>query len=369
MNLRAFALSLLGLAAACGDSGLSSSQFPVDDVARVECRQLLRCDQGNDGNDAAFVRTEAECQALVEAAFRANNSLQAYLDAGRVKIDTAQFARCLDAVDASPCVPVDEIPACDDITRGTVADGGGCVIDDECISGVCTANGNACGTCAGLVDVGETCDPALDNCRQQSTGRVTCDTNGVGATCVLHTADYLQVGLNESCGGQNGVERFCGLDLYCNDVEVCASRLPAGTLCDPDLDECVRGTTCADDGTDFRCLTTVLVTTATEPCGELASGAFGLCDRRANLYCDRDSDTCLALGTTGAENTLCDAQSDCDAGLVCALGGDPGEPGTCETTNKPLDATCRVDAECATGVCRYNPAVGDDVCMELLECP
>lgn len=369
MNLRLLpALSLL-LATACGDSGLSTSQLPVDDIARIQCRQLLQCDLGNDALEAAVFRTEAECQALFAAAFSADATLQAYLDAGRVKLDRTAFARCLDAIDASPCVPPDEIPACDDITRGTVADGGGCVIDEECVSGVCSGNSNACGSCVALVAVGAACDPDLDNCQQQPTGRVTCDTTGAGPTCVFHESAYLQVGLNESCNNQNGVERFCGPDLYCNTDEVCTARLPAGTLCDPDLDECVRSTTCADDGNDFRCLTTVLVTAAGQPCNELASGAFGLCDRRENLYCDRDSDTCLLLGTTGAENTLCDTNADCDAGLVCAVSDGPSRPGTCERTNKVDGTACSVDAECASGSCRYSAAVGDDVCTALVECP
>lgn len=361
-----------------GFAGCSSSSTTAvtDAFAETVCKQVLRCDQGDAAAIRELVDSQAQCEAIVLTAIGNNSAYFPYLEDGTIKINSGALSECKALINANPCVDPDEFGVCDQVYEGTVRDGGGCTLDAQCRSGACTANSNQCGTCAASVTVGQPCDVALDNCLQQSGGTVSCEIGLTGATCVFEPDQFLTVGLGAECGNVNGVSQYCDRDLYCDNNDQCAARLAVGSLCDPDLDQCVYGTLCGDNGQDFRCVTVVHVTTAGGACDYLTNGAYGVCDLRRGLYCDPDvtnangDPTCVALAGTGVENSQCFTDADCNGSLICVPNGFlDTEPGTCETTKKVDGSACDVDLECDSLDCRFSASAGQRVCQAKITCP
>lgn len=367
--------SFLVLCALLATAGCKSSSAgnnaPLGTVADIRCDQILACDDGQVNYDRASVTSSADCNAQMEAMLRSDFNYQAYLDDGSVRVDRGALSDCLAALDANPCVPRGDIPACGQIYVGTLSTGTGCSRDIQCLSGACTAvSADQCGVCLAPAAIGEACDLANDNCMPSPDGFVDCVATASGAVCVLDTANYLTVGLNEVCNNNGGIDRHCASPYYCDTNEVCAERIAVGMPCDPSFDDCVFGATCGNTPAGDVCLAVVNVTVAGQPCGVIQpSGEFARCDRSARLYCDNNTDTCATLAGTGTENSDCFVASDCDSGLICVIGDFVDQPGSCETTNKVLGTRCDSDAECASHLCRQDPTSLQDVCTAVPTCP
>ncbi len=357
-----FAFCAFLTATGCGDSAPTRGDVVAEQASNY-CTRLTTCDLGNDAVDRASVTSAAECSAQREADLRSDNGLESFLADGSVVLIEANYQACIAALDAAPCANFREVPACRNIFVGVLPADAGCVSDRQCVSGACTAAFGQCGTCLAPADIGQACDLTNDNCVSSNDGWVTCQPDGIGATCMLEPIDTLMVTLNESCGGGN----VCQSPYYCSQNGVCAERVAAGTACNVDFDSCELTAVCDDTPNGPTCLTVVNVTQASQPCGLLADNlSIGRCDSTLDLYCG-GGDVCLQLAGAGAENGECFKDADCNAGLICV---DPGrvDPGSCETTNKVDGASCEVDAECASHFCTENASL-QKVCTARMACP
>jgi hypothetical protein len=346
----------------------------IDAFARFDCVQLLTCDQREDTPYRPLLGSLEECTAMFRAVIDTEYDLFGYIERGTVLVDTVALGACIDAVAAHPCISPDFVPECDVVLKGTVAVGGGCSEGYECTSAVCSAVDDQCGTCVASVGVGEPCNLAADDCRPMSAGYAHCVANvgGTGASCVLETSTYTVVGLGASCASSGDAVVLCESPYYCNDVDVCAERTPAGSTCEGLLDECVLGTTCADGPGGMTCAAPIVVSTVGAPCGAIASGVMARCDHAAGLYCNADTagdPECAELGNGGGAASLCLTASDCDAGFVCVIDDFIDEPGFCVANAKAASSACDVDIECASLRCISDPVTFEGSCVDVPVCP
>jgi hypothetical protein len=164
-NMRRFAL-VLAVLVGCGgddDGGPVSADDLPDALVNAFCNYYVRCGLLD---DLALCRTldlDVELDAEVIAA----------VNEGSVLYDEAAAGACLGVFGGLSCAEESldraESTACDQVFTGTVADGGACFIDEQCISQQCSIPScpDACcqGTCVGGTpppgdpQLGESCVP------------------------------------------------------------------------------------------------------------------------------------------------------------------------------------------------------------------
>ena len=239
----ALGLVLVGLVA-CGSDGISIEDAP-DAFLDEACNYLARCH---------LVTNHAACLELnLGLELRIDASLAAAIEAGKVKYDGTKLAQCYATFGDRSCDRTTEDgrglglngDACDGAITGTVADGGACAIDEECLSRSCTVPTCPDACCQG------TCDPSV-----ASTGPAP-----LGGACET-TSD-------------------CASGGYCA-TGVCTALLAAGATC-AGTTECAYGLGCA--GTPRTCKQ---LPTVGQACPD------GQC-RDAGTYCDQ-SMVCKAPG-------------------------------------------------------------------------
>lgn len=323
------------LAAICGEDG-----FAVQVFERVKaCRP-----------DYALVigaTTAAEVAAACGARY------QPYLDDGTLELGPASaFAACDAWLADATCADVSlsgETPcaspafsardpyrdAAGGMLVGTVAIGGGCFDQAQCVDGAycdpAGASGDVCDACAARKADGMTCDPALR-----------------GADCV----NGLCLGVCATPVAEDGA---CTADAQCAGSLIClggtCQPLPAtvavGATCEVDLDcnPAVSGLLCSDDQTGLggprSCRAPVALGAS---CVSTGGQPQVRCDALAYERC---ATTCQAA-LTAAEGEACgrDLGVQCGGALTCVL-GDPRDifsTGVCRTVRAEGEA-------CVTGVC------------------
>jgi hypothetical protein len=142
--------------------------------------------------------------------------LTADVNAGTVKYDGSAEADCLNAISNLGCstttlLSTPEPQSCKDAVEGTIADGGACTSNEQCISQSCHLTGSCMGTC----DPTQHVVAAGADCSQ-------------GSNNVCNDASWCQPGMSSGSG-------------------TCAARTASGTSCMGD--SCVHGTTCVFDFT------------------------------------------------------------------------------------------------------------------------
>jgi hypothetical protein len=210
------------------------------------------------------------------------------------KIDPSRFALCAAAIANAPCDTffAMALPEACRTQHGTLPDGAGCVVSEQCESGYCLTTSSPCGVCARASVAGGQC---------MSTG---CDFGLVcaGGTCVVPGAP----------GAACSASAPCVYGLIC-DNGVCRTALAPNAACDPTTGtKCFGGYFC--DATARTCKPDPLV----------GAGA-----------------SCTSANCGGG--TICSAPS---AGSVCLtevlIGAACGGPGIqCRNPSKCLNGTCQ----------------------------
>ncbi len=330
-SLSSRALSVLfvccaSLAAACGGGGVKIEDLDNEFIDAL-CERQVRC--------GAYASV-AECKADVLVRF---DDLVAGVDAGRIRYDEGKAGDCLDALGSASCDTSaqdvrDQPQACRDAFQGTVADGGVCYDNEECISESCAIADCGMACCAGVcnptrveVALGGTCNGTTGRCVRGSF----CDS--ATTTCVAL----------RPLGGACTSNSQCTYGLYCPEIGTCADGPNRGDAC-PDG-------TCVDIGD--RCSTTTSTCVALGKLGDAcASGFAGLFDCQSPLTCNQ---TTLQCGNPPTAGQACL--------FFCASGNFCNDQDVCEAV-KATGAACMGDNECQTNFCDAN-----DVCAVEAACP
>jgi len=318
------------------------SQAYIQAQAAYWCDYFERCWYPNDDFVVLrfFVDTaEQDCRAHFEriASSDFDTFAREPLEAGAI-FDAGAMTRCA-AESLRTCLPISQLPGCDDIIKGVVAEGEPCTGSHRCAPGLTCSGDNADDDACGRTGQPETPpDPQCRNgffCQDGADGSARfClrpEDNAPMGVCTPYTFRPTDVpgdpcGLIETDGGwvmgtctgetycssgtrttEAGVcTRPAALGEPCNDLDLpCAGglclggvcRVPDGSLglfrdCDPgpgflcnpvDGRACRNGGCVAADGREG------------DPCGE---SEFEV-PCRSGLHCDRDTATCVARRADG----------------------------------------------------------------------
>lgn len=295
---------------ACGGGG---ETIPIDELearaTEVLCSFEVRC--GVLPDPAACQHVSLESQLLAD------------VKAGKVIYDGGAAAACLDFDNGLSCKVseqkfsiVDHAPSCNETFKGTVAPGGSCLTDAECLSQTCHKSG---------------CD-----------GTTACCTG----TC---TAKVLAGGDCSASGAECAEGLFCRRNTT-DQTAICTAPIPDGQPCTSGGDICVAGRRC------------ILVTsTSAGTCGVLPARGQAcpdnFCDSPADV-CDPASKTCVARIAVGGDCAViskgCVAYAKCD-----------GATKTCVALKRAGEACaqatdCLFGLACTDGLCVAH--TDDPVC-------
>jgi hypothetical protein len=304
-------LPLITVAACSGDGGGS---VPIGDlgsrVLDVLCARAARC--GEYPDKATCVANNGKMSDM--------GQVESDVASGKVKYNGSQVATCLSVYDTIGCTVMEtqnlHMPqSCQTVFQGTVATGGACYNDEECVSLNCNRGGcgGVTGCCAG------TCDPVTVTVASGG------DCVAAGTTCADGT--------------------YCKLDSTSTGA-TCTPRIAAGQSCTSLFGQCVAGKACTSDTMG-----------GTRTCGNLpAEGQAcpdNICDANADA-CDRTTNTCtrkIAIGGACPSGAGCVDYATCDATTkVCVAQKAAG--GTCSTATD-----CLGSLVCTTGTCVSAPAL------------
>jgi hypothetical protein len=294
------------------------------------------------------------------------NSKQRLIDAinlGRQQLDQVRAAACFAAVDAaiaqvpsrpSLCVEL-ELPECDRVVIGLIADQGRCFDRDDCATpnsecSIAACMGQCCpGTCLPAVGLDAKCSEV--RCAEG----LVCDRSQQVPVCVRGDE-------GDPCTTDSG----CDDERFCASTSRCAADKAAGVTCTSDH-QCARPLTCVGEGQNpgtCRAVDTV--------------GASCDTQCRGSLYCDKPPGAALGtcakipatIGASCSQSGYCDGDLVCKGGLCAArvaLGGtcanyECQRPGHCSSEiggassgvcEAPLSQgrSCDSPDHCASGVC------------------
>jgi len=259
------------------------------------------------------------------------------LDNGAVH-DGAALNACMNGIRTLSCdADPDSIAACNEVLSGTVANGGACSNNWQCVSGFCNTEEVCPGTCAPRVALNGDCE-SWDQCQ-------------TGLECDWDTGKCVQPAPKANQGGACEWHDDCKYGLYClvTNFEtyegVCDPWLEAGESCDGDgaMDYvCEPGLGCDYENTG-NC-----TTIQTVGVGQACDGDVRVCDMAQRAVCG--GDTCIQLPAAG---------SPCMMGEYCWFGNYCDATTTCRAA-KANGATCGDDDECLSewcdnGTCAYAP--------------
>jgi hypothetical protein len=284
---------------------------------------------------------------------------------GRIVLDAAAVQQCLSQARTASCL---EEPANCNILRGTVAGGGACFENDECVSGFSCDTSTACpGTCIARVAVGLSPGPGqecvasayslggtcttLVAANASCAGGLSCAEPNVCSAQNVCAALPLQRALNESCD----VGQPCGQGLQCvNDV--CVARVTENGACS-DVRRCQDGLRCSS--------TNVCVVVQYGNAGASCAEGGDAC--KPGLFCELISNTCTPLRSIGGACT--DTGGECEPQLYCSMNAckAPGAlSAPCVVGGPALQ--CAESLYCdASGVCADQKPAGAH-CVESEEC-
>lgn len=217
----------------CGGIDIGDYQ---DEASDARCEYLTRC--------GLFPSVET-CKARFEVTIPQSTSIVAAVNAGKVKYDEDLAEDCIDSLrDASCSQRANLDSSCDEIFTGTIANGGTCAFDDECVSGSCATTDCTMACCPG--------------------------------TCV---ATEPEPKIGEMC------DFFCEDGAYCGGDNTCHAELPLGAACDAPF-ACAGDAYCAGRSSMMTGTCTRLPATGeacTEQCSHIGDYCDGTCKRVGNL--------------------------------------------------------------------------------------
>jgi hypothetical protein len=352
MTKRVFLLTVLasGGAAGCGGSstgGAATGSVPLDQFASAEvdaeCALFVRCGIVSDvplcrlqfaAGGFAFTPGVLSGFNLVDFARPDFDSLAAIVaatTAGKAHYDPVAARACLDAVTAIECGAMREAPGilgdvCQKVFTGTIADGGRCVHDLECLPGrFCAGTGTCDGTC---MPAGPLCNADVQcgsgQACQVMSGSSTDPSIG---SCVTEVPPGTA---GEPCGTNNR----CEADLLCGLSGTCVPSAREGEPCNPGFNPyvvCAGGLVCISDdsGNNPTCMKPAA---RGESCQVKAQcgGMF------SSLICDETRHKCVDWATGGPCNP---DYSGCPLTAFCDT---TASPPTCKP-DPPLGSACKED--------------------------
>ncbi len=368
----------------------AAAQFVEDAltlIAEAGCSAGWECPEYNPYivEIASRYGSEAECVAASRAMLYADEgtALLAQINAGRLVLDSALAANCLEGARAeiaqAKCrsdlseVLNDELPlSCKDALVGNVAAGGACTSGEECSGELfCEIADDACEGVCRLQPCGDTVCAAGQACVSDAIGasckptRALGESCGAQSPCELELSCYYEGAAGTAAEGVciaqgslaagapcDNFSEQCGEGFWC-DQNLCVQNppqpqpQPAGSSCDYHKD-CVAGLLC----TDRICAAPVASPLGADgdACGPLPERPCGL-----GLACqsvDRETyeGTCAPHGEQGAP---CDRSAQCVGGLSCTSSRDDQgvlTPGTCEPP-RPVGQPCNEAEDCTTLRC------------------
>ena len=296
----AFGIGLFAIVA-CGDSTTSTPL--TADQACTSATQAL-CDKINSCLPLVISTQYGDTQTCVT---RGKLSCIPDLGAPGTSQTPALLDACAKAVGGVSCGDINSNspPDACKVKPGTVANGGACATNAQCVSTACIdTEKTGCGTCGARVAIGGACGGA---------GQGPCD---YGSTCVASVCKKLV-----TAGSPCTSSAECAFGLLCKG-NACATPDAAGAACTP--------------------------------------GAGDTCDRAQGFYCHATKKQCLAV-KQGSINGACgfDAGGEytvCIGGAYCKTNGTAlngvctklvADGGACSGTDP-----CQGPAQCIANVCK-----------------
>lgn len=299
-------LMFLPLLAVAGCNGGSGGAVPIgqlgNQVLDALCARAARC--GEYPDKATCVASNGKLSDM--------GQVEADVASGKVKYNGGQVASCLSVYDTVGCSITEsenlQMPqACQTVFQGTVATGGACYNDEECVSLLCNRGGcgGVTGCCAGTcesvpvtVASGGDCGAAGTTCADGTYCKL--DSTSTSATCTpLVAAGQSCTSLFGQCaGGKVCVSATAGGPRTCGSPPAEGQACPEG-ICDVNADTC--------DGTTNTCIRKIAVGGAC-PSG---AGCVGY------AICDPTTKMCVAQHAAGG---ACSTPTDCLGTLVCTNG-------------------------------------------------
>jgi hypothetical protein len=278
-----------------GCGGIDISEFQ-DETVDARCEYLARC---------GLFPTANACRDYYADRTVQSTSVVAAVDAGKVKYDEDLAEECLDDLRDASCSQTAGLDSsCEDIFTGTIADGGMCAFDAECVSRRCSVTDCAEACCPG------TCMPARP-------------TPKIGEMCTFVCVD----------------------GAYCGSDSICHAVLAKGAACD-DPFACGDGLYCSGLTVMMAGTCTALPKTGeacTEQCLEIGD------------YCDG---TCKKVGLDGA---VCTSDEQCSRYYPCDDTGHCALPAS--EMGLPNGSTCSSSPQCESHYCG-----NDNKCADLPVC-
>lgn len=311
MRKLAFVL-VLGLVAGCDDDDSGSGSIAIDDITTAmrdkSCGVYVEC---------GLIEDLALCRSLFTDTL-VDPDLVAAVNAGKIIYRPDQAAACIDGL-AGSCdatnAPGERTPdACSRMLEGTVAEGGACALDEECISQDCNIQDCAPDTCCQ-----GTCEP----------GEVALPPH-LGESCTIPGSC-----VDSYCDLSTGICTALLADgAACESASQCASASCLGTLCRPRVD-------------------------TGEPCGPLAECAL------IGDTCSEQTMTCTPVGLVG---DACTTYADCSPFYACDSATDkcvrpPIAGESCAETQECFDTSY---CDLTTGLCTARKADGQPCESDLL---
>jgi hypothetical protein len=294
------------LAVAGCNGGGSGGGVPIgqlgNKVLDVLCARAARCGEYLD---------KATCVAN-NGGLSDMGQVESDVASGKVKYDGSQVATCLSVYDTIGCTVTEtenlQLPqACQTVFHGTVATGGACYNDEECVSLHCNRGGcgGVTGCCAGTCDPetvtvasGGDCVAADTTCADGTYCKL--DSTSTSATCTtLVAAGQSCTSLFGQCAaGKACVSQTAGGARTCGVLPAEGQACPEG-ICDANADTC--------DTTTKTCIRKIAV-------GGACPAGAGCVDYAS---CDAATKVCVAQKAAGG---ACTSATDCLGTLVCTNG-------------------------------------------------
>jgi hypothetical protein len=324
-NMPVVVIALVGCSHS-GNGSVSVDQLPAA-FKRSFCDYIVRC--------GGFPDVATCLGANLGISINPDPSADAAVAQGKVLYDGAKVGACYDALASISCDSTSQDARsaladleCFGAVKGTVAGGGACAINAECISFSCNAPTCAPTQCCPGTCVGDTVPPHDVAIGQSCANGVSCAT---GAYCDTTTT---------TCAALKPASSTCASDQEC-DYELGCVGTPATCQSLPKLGEACPNMRCRDVGTHCSNGTCVPLGLPNAGCATSADcSQFYNCD--ATKHCVEGphvNQSCAAVGCFDAD-TFCDSTSTCK----------PTEPdgGACTSGIQCQSGTCDTTALCAT---------------------
>ena len=342
---------------AAGGETFTLDEMPAK-VGEAACGLLERCF----GELASLFLGDIDCEGQFSLQFADGElpAIRAAIEAGRVTFHGELGPACLDDFLNADCSATGGGPpgACDDIFEGSVAAGGDCTLDEECVGTSFCAVDDACpGTCTARGAAGAPCEES-EHCAAGlscNEGAGECEPPvAVGQACEGDENGQCQVGL--MCLGS---DEEAGTPGTCTEPSTIFVG-DAGDACDLAANSwCKAGLSCVVETAGPTGATFVCAEAAT-PGGACSFGVPEQCP--STHFCNFDPNTgsfdgtCVERPGAGADCLEAPTGTICAIDLICV-------DDKCGPMQR-IGGTCTAGDECYSGNCDGSTCLAGDLCAQ-----